>query len=155
MRFSASSRGDRRGDRARDHASCSSEQDQSRQSHDGGLTPSRVPGILALPSSTSHTPNRFTLELVESSYTDPGPRLFLRIRAKLGQAHYIGAMDFMRLVPDSFAFRAGTEPQTAALVAEETPAEAELLRANGLIGFPPDWLQSPSARDRDSPQDSP
>ena len=56
----------------------------------------------------------------------------MRIREQLGLAYYVGAQNFVGLVPGYFAFYVGTEPQKAELVEKELLNEAELLRSEGL-----------------------
>jgi zinc protease len=77
-------------------------------------------------------PDRYALELLQESCSDLGSRLFMRVREKLGLAYYVGAQNFLGLVPGYFAFYAGTMPEKANLVEKELLAEAELLRVEGL-----------------------
>lgn len=79
-----------------------------------------------------HHPDRFALELLQESCSDLGSRLFLRIRENLGLAYYVGAQNFLGLVPGYFAFYAGTTPEKAALVEAELLQEAALLARDGL-----------------------
>ena len=46
-----------------------------------------------------HDPDRYALELIQEACSDLGSRLFLRIREKLGLAYYVGAQNFLGLVP--------------------------------------------------------
>ena len=46
---------------------------------------------------------------MQEACSDLGSRLFLRIREKLGLAYYVGAQNFLGLVPGYFAFYAGTD----------------------------------------------
>jgi zinc protease len=82
--------------------------------------------------ASMHDEDRYALELLQESCSDLGSRLFLRIREKLGLAYYVGAQNFLGLVPGYFAFYAGTEPEKIELVEAEILKEAELLRAEGL-----------------------
>jgi zinc protease len=50
----------------------------------------------------------------------------------LGLAYYVGATNFLGLVPGYFAFYAGTAPEGADRVEQELLAEASLLREQGL-----------------------
>jgi zinc protease len=79
-----------------------------------------------------HDPDRYPLELIQESCSDLGSRLFLRIREKLGLAYYVGAQNFIGLVPGYFAFYVGTMPEKAELVEKELLSEAELLHLEGL-----------------------
>ena len=79
-----------------------------------------------------HDPDRFALELIQEACSDLGSRLFVRIREKLGLAYYVGAQNFLGLVPGYFAFYVGTDPGKVELVESELLKEAEELRANGL-----------------------
>jgi zinc protease len=88
--------------------------------------------VIGFPGATLHSPDRFALELIQESCSDLGSRLFLRIREKLGLAYYVGAQNFLGLVPGYFAFYVGTAPEKVALVETELLKEAELLRNEGL-----------------------
>ncbi len=78
------------------------------------------------------SPDRHALELIQEACSDLGSRLFLRIRDELSLAYYVGAQNFLGLVPGYFAFYAGTEPAKAEQVVAEMLAEAATLRADGL-----------------------
>jgi zinc protease len=80
--------------------------------------------VIGFPGTTLRQADRYPLELLQEGCSDLGSRLFLRIREKLGLAYYVGAQNFLGLVPGYFAFYVGTAP--------EKLAEAELLRASGL-----------------------
>jgi zinc protease len=88
--------------------------------------------VVGFPGTSLYAPDRYALELVQEACSDLGSRLFLRIREKLGLAYYVGAQNFLGLVPGYFAFYVGTEPEKAALVEEELLREAEALRRDGL-----------------------
>lgn len=88
--------------------------------------------VLGFPGVTLDSEDRFALELVQEACSDLGSRLFLRIREKLGLAYFVGAQNFLGLVPGCFAFYVGTAPERAELVEQELFAEAALLRAEGL-----------------------
>ncbi|HYV31553.1 MAG TPA: insulinase family protein, partial [Candidatus Binatia bacterium] len=60
--------------------------------------------VIGFPGASVHDPDRFALELLEEACSDLGSRLFLRIREKLGLAYYVGAQNFLGLVPGYFAF---------------------------------------------------
>jgi len=81
---------------------------------------------------TLHDPDRYALELVQEACSDLGSRLFMRVREKLGLAYYVGAQNFVGLVPGYFAFYAGTAAESAEQVEKELLDEAALLRAEGL-----------------------
>ena len=70
--------------------------------------------------------------LIQEALSDLGSRLFMRIRDKLGLAYYVGAQNFVGLVPGYFAFYAGTEPDKVALVEVEMLSEAASLLEHGL-----------------------
>lgn len=76
--------------------------------------------------------DRYPLELVQEACSDMGSRVFLRIRDELGLAYYVGAQNFVGIVPGSFGFYAGTEPGKVARVVEEFMAEVACLRRDGL-----------------------
>ncbi len=88
--------------------------------------------VIGFPGTTLHDPDRFALELIQEACSDLGSRLFLRIREQLGLAYYVGAQNFLGLVPGYFAFYVGTDPAKVDLVESELLKEAEELRANGL-----------------------
>ncbi len=88
--------------------------------------------VAAFPGLSLFDDDRFALDLLQETCTDLGSRLFQRIREKLGLAYFVGAQNFLGLVPGYFAFYAGTAPQTAARVEAELLAEAVLLRAEGV-----------------------
>ena len=88
--------------------------------------------VIGFRGSSLHNPDRYPLELLQEACSDLGSRLFLRIREELGLAYYVGAQNFIGLVPGYFAFYAGTMPGQADRVEKEMLAEAELLRAEGL-----------------------
>ncbi len=88
--------------------------------------------LIGFPGATLDSPDRFALELIQESCSDLGSRLFLRIREKLGLAYYVGAQNFLGLVPGYFAFYVGTAPEKIELVETELLKEAESLRNDGL-----------------------
>ncbi|HEV2393093.1 MAG TPA: pitrilysin family protein [Verrucomicrobiae bacterium] len=88
--------------------------------------------VIGYRGASLHDPDRYALELLQEACSDLGSRLFLRIREQLGLAYYVGAQNFLGLIPGYFAFYAGTEPEKASLVESELLAESELLRASGL-----------------------
>jgi zinc protease len=88
--------------------------------------------VMGFPGSTLLDEDRYALELIQESCSDLGSRLFLRIREKLGLAYYVGAQNFLGLVPGYFAFYCGTAPDKVESVERELLTEAELLRAEGL-----------------------
>jgi zinc protease len=88
--------------------------------------------VIGFPGASLHDPDRFALELLQEACSDLGSRLFIRIREKLGLAYYVGAQNFLGLVPGYFAFYVGTDPSKVELVESELLKEAEELRANGL-----------------------
>ncbi len=99
--------------------------------------------VIGFPGATLRDPDRFALELVQEACSDLGSRLFLRIREKLGLAYYVGAQNFMGLVPGYFAFYVGTDPTKSELVVQELLKEAEELRKDGLA---PDELKRAKAK---------
>jgi len=88
--------------------------------------------VVGFPGATLHDEDRFALELIQEACSDLGSRLFVRIREKLGLAYYVGAQNFLGLVPGYFAFYVGTDPAKVGLVENELLKEAEDLRENGL-----------------------
>lgn len=88
--------------------------------------------VVGFPGLTIKDPDRYPLELLQEGCSDLGSRLFLRVREKLGLAYYVGAQNFLGLVPGYFAFYVGTSPEKLADVERELMQEAELLRTEGL-----------------------
>jgi zinc protease len=88
--------------------------------------------VVGFPGATLESDDRYALELLQEACSDLGSRLFLRIREKLGLAYYVGAQNFLGLVPGFFAFYVGTAPEKVDLVESELLLEAEILRAEGL-----------------------
>ena len=88
--------------------------------------------VMGFAGSTMHSPDRYALELLQEACSDLGSRLFLRIREKLGLAYYVGAQNFLGLLPGYFAFYVGTAPEKDDLVEQEMLREVEWLRAEGL-----------------------
>lgn len=88
--------------------------------------------VIGFPGAALDNPDRFPLELIQEACSDLGSRLFMRIRENLGLAYYVGAQNFLGLVPGFFAFYVGTEPEKVALVESELLKEAETLRREGL-----------------------
>ncbi|HEX3798488.1 MAG TPA: pitrilysin family protein [Verrucomicrobiae bacterium] len=88
--------------------------------------------LVGFPGATVSGTDRYALELLQEACSDLGSRLFLRIRDNLGLAYYVGAQNFLGLVPGYFAFYVGTAPEKVEQVEQEILREAELLRAEGL-----------------------
>jgi zinc protease len=88
--------------------------------------------LVGFPGLTIRDPDRYALELLQEGCSDLGSRLFLRVREKLGLAYYVGAQNFLGLVPGYFAFYVGTAPEKLLEVERELLQEAELLRTEGL-----------------------
>jgi zinc protease len=88
--------------------------------------------VIGFPGTSLFDPDRFALELVQEACSDLGSRLFVRIREKLGLAYYVGAQNFLGLVPGYFAFYVGTEPGQVELVESELLKEAQELCHHGL-----------------------
>lgn len=88
--------------------------------------------LVGFTGSTVYDEDRYALELLQESCSDLGSRLFMRIRDKLGLAYYVGAQNFLGIVPGYFAFYAGTAPEKVDLVEKEILSEVETLRNEGL-----------------------
>jgi zinc protease len=88
--------------------------------------------VVGFRGAALNDPDRYPLELIQEACSDLGSRLFLRVREKLGLAYYVGAQNFVGLVPGYFAFYAGTMPEKADVVEKELLLEAYLLRGSGL-----------------------
>jgi zinc protease len=87
--------------------------------------------------------DRYALDLVQEGCSDLGSRLFLRIREKLGLAYYVGAQNFLGVVPGFFAFYAGTARDKLRQVEEELLKEVRLL---GDEGFSEEELRRSKAK---------
>ena len=88
--------------------------------------------LIGYRGTTLHNQDRYALELLQEACSDLGSRLFLRIREQLGLAYFVGAQNFIGLIPGYFAFYVGTMPEKADLVERELLEEARLLRSDGL-----------------------
>lgn len=87
--------------------------------------------LAGFPGASLRDSDRYALELLQEGCSDLGSRLFLRIREKLGLAYYVGAQNFLGLVPGYFAFYAGTARDKVDLVEKELLTEVKLLRSKG------------------------
>jgi zinc protease len=88
--------------------------------------------LAGFPGVTLKDDARYPLELVQEACSDLGSRLFLRIREKLGLAYYVGAQNFLGVVPGYFAFYVGTARDHLARVEEELVKEVKSLGEEGL-----------------------
>lgn len=88
--------------------------------------------VIGFPTTTLDDPERHPLELIQEACSDLGSRLFTRIREKLGLAYYVGAQNFLGLVPGYFAFYCGTSPDKVDQVEKELLEEARTLQREGL-----------------------
>ena len=87
--------------------------------------------LAGFPGASLKDADRYALELLQEGCSDLGSRLFLRIREKLGLAYYVGAQNFLGVVPGYFAFYVGTERKKLGLVEKELLKEVKLLRSEG------------------------
>jgi zinc protease len=87
--------------------------------------------LAGFPGITLKNNDRYALELVQEGCSDLGSRLFLRIREKLGLAYYVGAQNFLGVVPGFFAFYVGTARDKVRQVEEELINEIKLLGSQG------------------------
>ena len=81
--------------------------------------------------ATVKSSDRYALELVQEGCSDLGSRLFLRIREHLGLAYYVGAQNFLGVIPGFFTFYVGTAKDKLQQVEEELLKEVNLLREEG------------------------
>ncbi len=88
--------------------------------------------VIGFPSLSMFDADRHALDLIQEACSDLGSRLFMRIRDELGLAYYVGAQNFVGLVPGHFAFYAGTSPESAKQVEDEIMKEVAALRDTGL-----------------------
>lgn len=88
--------------------------------------------VIGFRGAEMRSEDRHALELVQEACSDLGSRLFMRIRDELGLAYYVGAQNFVGLVPGYFSFYAGTEPGKADQVRREFLSEIGKLREEGL-----------------------
>src|SRR5262249_9370649 len=58
--------------------------------------------LLAYQGTTLHDSDRYRLDLLQEACSDLGSRLFLRIREQLGLAYFVGAQNFLGLLPGYF-----------------------------------------------------
>jgi zinc protease len=99
--------------------------------------------LAGFPGVTLMDHDRYALELLQEGCSDLGSRLFLRIREKLGLAYYVGAQNFLGVVPGFFAFYAGTAADKLQQVEEELLKEVTLL---GEEGFSEEELKRSKAK---------
>jgi zinc protease len=99
--------------------------------------------LAGFPGVTLKDNDRYALELVQEGCSDLGSRLFLRIREKLGLAYYVGAQNFLGVVPGYFTFYAGTARDNLPQVEEELLKEVKLL---GDEGFSAEELKRSKAK---------
>jgi len=99
--------------------------------------------LAGFPGASLKDDDRYALELVQEGCSDLGSRLFLRIREKLGLAYYVGAQNFLGVVPGFFAFYAGTARDKLPQVEEELLKEVKLL---GHEGFSEEELKRSKAK---------
>jgi zinc protease len=99
--------------------------------------------LAGFPGASLKDDDRYALELLQEGCSDLGSRLFLRIREKLGLAYYVGAQNFLGVVPGFFAFYAGTARDKLRQVEEELLKEVKLL---GDEGFSDEELKRSKAK---------
>ena len=99
--------------------------------------------LAGFPGTSLKDDDRYALELLQEGCSDLGSRLFLRIREKLGLAYYVGAQNFLGVVPGFFAFYAGTALDKLPQVEEELLKEVKLL---GEEGFSEEELKRSKAK---------
>lgn len=88
--------------------------------------------VVGFPGLSMFDKDRPALDLIQESCSDLGSRLFMRIRDDLGLAYYVGAQNFVGLIPGYFSFYVGTSPESAKQCEEEIMNEAAALREGGL-----------------------
>ena len=88
--------------------------------------------VVGFPGLSMFDDDRAALDLIQESCSDLGSRLFMRIRDDLGLAYYVGAQNFVGLIPGYFSFYVGTAPDSVKQCEEEIMKEVEALRGGGL-----------------------
>jgi len=88
--------------------------------------------MVAYPGVDLANPDRFALELIEEASSDLGSRFFIRIREELGLAYFVGASQFVGVVPGVFNFYLGTDPKKLEPVREAFLDEIGKLASDGL-----------------------
>jgi zinc protease len=88
--------------------------------------------VVGFPGLSMFDEDRPALDLIQESCSDLGSRLFMRIRDDLGLAYYVGAHNFVGLIPGYFSFYVGTSPESAKQCEEEIMKEVAALREGGL-----------------------
>ena len=88
-----------------------------------------VKGFLTAPVTS---PDRPTLELIDSACSDLGSRFFIRIREKQSLAYYVGASSSMGLAEGAFVFYMGTDPQKLDHARNEFNDEIQHVATDGL-----------------------
>jgi zinc protease len=88
--------------------------------------------MVGFPGLDLFSPDRATLELIDTASSDLGSRFFDRIREQLGLAYFVGAAQLIGPTPGMIAFYVGTDPAKVELVRTELKAEIAKLAAEGL-----------------------
>ncbi len=88
--------------------------------------------MVGFPGLDLFSPDRATLEVIETASSDLGSRFFDRIREQLGLAYFVGASQLIGPTPGMFAFYVGTDPTKVELVRTELKSEIAKLAAEGL-----------------------
>jgi zinc protease len=88
--------------------------------------------MIGYPGTTLLSPDRATLELIDTASSDLGSRFFDRIREKMGLAYFVGTTQLMGPTPGAFVFYLGTDPTKLEKVREEFRDEIGKLAADGL-----------------------
>jgi zinc protease len=78
------------------------------------------------------SPDRVSLELIDTASSDMASRFFHRIREELGLAYFVGAAQMMGFAPGIFTFYLGTDPAKVDLVRKNFDEEIAALAAEGL-----------------------
>jgi len=88
--------------------------------------------MVGFPGVDLFSPDRATLEVIESASSDLGSRFFDRIREQMGLAYFVGAAQLMGPTPGMLAFYVGTDPAKVDKVRTALQSEIAKLAAEGL-----------------------
>jgi zinc protease len=88
--------------------------------------------MIGYPGASLLSPDRPSLELIDTASSDLGSRFFDRIREKMGLAYFVGTTQLMGPTPGAFVFYLGTDPTKLDQVRAEFRDEIGKLAADGL-----------------------
>ena len=88
--------------------------------------------IIGYPAVDIKNPDRFAIEVMNTSVSGMGSRLFTRLRDQLALCYYVGVNEFLGLAPGFIYFYIGTEPGKSDEAEKEIFNEIDKVRAQGI-----------------------